>query len=54
MAQFAQEYLNLEAVQQCVGEFSWGHNILLLQKSTSQENKIWYAQKSIEIFMCNR
>lgn len=48
MAQFAKEYPNLEIVQQAVGQIPWGHNILLLQKLTTQEERVWYAQKTIE------
>lgn len=49
-------YLAYEKVQQAVGQFAdlpffqipWGHNLQLLQKLKTQEERLWYAQKTIE------
>jgi predicted nuclease of restriction endonuclease-like (RecB) superfamily len=35
-------------VQQAVGQLPWGHNIALLNKIKSREERIWYANKTIE------
>jgi len=48
MVQFAKEYPNLEISQQAVGQIPWGHNMALLQKLDNQEERLWYAQKTIE------
>lgn len=48
MVQFAREYPDFEISQQAVGQIPWGHNIALLQKIDNQEERIWYAKKTIE------
>jgi predicted nuclease of restriction endonuclease-like (RecB) superfamily len=48
MVQFAKEYPDFTISQQLVGQIPWGHNILLLQKLTTIEERLWYANKIIE------
>ena len=48
MVQFAKEYPEFAISQQVVGQIPWGHNILLLQKLESLQDRIWYAHKTIE------
>jgi len=48
MIQFAKEYPDFTISQQAVGQIPWGHNILLLQKLTSLDDRLWYANKTIE------
>jgi len=48
MVQFAKEYPDFQISQQVVGQIPRGHNILLLQKLGSLEERIWYAEKTIE------
>lgn len=48
MVQFAREYPDFQISQQLVGQIPWGHNILLLQKLTSLEERLWYVKKIIE------
>lgn len=48
MAQFAKEYPDFLISQQAVGQIPWGHNIILLQKLKNIEERLWYAQKTIE------
>lgn len=48
MVQFAKEYPEFIISQQLVGQIPWGHNILLLQKLTTIEERLWYANKTIE------
>ena len=48
MVHFAKEYPDLAIGQQLVAQIPWGHNILLLQKLTSLEERLWYANKTIE------
>lgn len=48
MVHFAKEYPDFAIGQQVVAQIPWGHNILLLQKLTSLEDRLWYANKTIE------
>ena len=48
MVQLAKEYPDFEIRQQPVAQIPWGHNLLLLQKLKSKEQRIWYANKIIE------
>lgn len=47
MVQFAKEYPDTIISQQPVGQIPWGHNILLLQKLSSIQERLWYAHKII-------
>ena len=48
MIQFAREYRDVEIVKQLVSQIPWGHNIILLQKVANQDERLWYAQQTIE------
>jgi predicted nuclease of restriction endonuclease-like (RecB) superfamily len=48
MVQFAKAYPDFTISQQAVGQIPWGHNVLLIQKLDSKEERIWYAKKTIE------
>lgn len=48
MRQFAQEYQELEIIQQLVGEIPWGHNLQIISKIKSHKERLWYIQKTIE------
>lgn len=48
MVQFAKEYPDFVISQQVVGQIPWGHNVLLLQKLKSIQDRLWYADKTIE------
>lgn len=48
MVQFAREYPEFTISQQVVGQIPWGHNILLLQKLETPQERLWYAHKTIE------
>lgn len=51
MAKFAAAYPNDENdefVQQPVAQIPWGHNTVLLDKLSSSEERLWYAEKVIE------
>jgi predicted nuclease of restriction endonuclease-like (RecB) superfamily len=48
MIQFAREYQDNEIVKQLVSQIPWGHNIFLLQKLNTVDERIWYAKKTIE------
>lgn len=48
MIQFAKEYPDFKISQQLVGQIPWGHNILIIQKLNSLEEKLWYVKKTIE------
>lgn len=48
MVYFAREYPDFAIGQQVVAQIPWGHNILLLQKLETIEERLWYAHKTIE------
>ncbi len=48
MVHFAKEYPDFAIGQQVVAQIPWGHNILLLQKLETIEERLWYANKIIE------
>lgn len=48
MVMFSKEYPDFLIGQQAVAQIPWGHNILLLQKVKSTEEKLWYAKQVIE------
>jgi len=48
MVHFAKEYPDFAIGQQLVAQIPWGHNILLLQKLASLEERLWYVNKTIE------
>lgn len=48
MRSFAEEWPDLEFVQQAVALLPWGQNLLLLTKLKTREERQWYAAKAIE------
>ena len=48
MAKLANTYPDEEFVQQAVAQIPWGHNTVLLDKLSSSEERLWYAEKVIE------
>ncbi|MBS0469295.1 MAG: DUF1016 family protein [Proteobacteria bacterium] len=48
MRAFAQAWPSEEFVQQPVGQLPWGHNLVLLSKLKSADERQWYAAKAIE------
>jgi len=48
MRHFAESWPELEFGQQPVAQIPWGHNILLLQKLNLKDERLWYANKTIE------
>jgi predicted nuclease of restriction endonuclease-like (RecB) superfamily len=48
MVCFATEYPDFAIGQQVVAQIPWGHNILLLQKLKSIQERLWYATKTLE------
>jgi predicted nuclease of restriction endonuclease-like (RecB) superfamily len=48
MVQFSREYPDFQISQQLVGQIPWGHNIILLQKLKTKEERLWYAKKTVE------
>jgi predicted nuclease of restriction endonuclease-like (RecB) superfamily len=48
MRAFAGLWQDEAIVQQVAGQLPWGHNMVLLDKLSEQESRIWYAQKAIE------
>ena len=48
MAKFAAAYPDDEFVQRPVAQIPWGHNVVLLDKLSSPEERLWYAERSAE------
>lgn len=48
MRAFANAWPNEEIVQRCAGQIPWRHNQVLLDKLSSPEERLWYAQQSLE------
>lgn len=48
MAKFAAAYPSSEFVQQAVAQIPWGHNVVLLDKLSHHEERLWYAEKVSE------
>ncbi len=48
MRSFAEAWPDLAIVQQLVGQLPWGHNLVLIAKLKSAEERLAYAQKTIE------
>jgi predicted nuclease of restriction endonuclease-like (RecB) superfamily len=48
MRAFAQAWPDFEFVQQLLHKLPWGHNLVLLDKLYSAEQRRWYAAKAIE------
>lgn len=48
MKKFAREWRNPVILQQVVAKLPWRSNIMLLDKFTDFETRLWYAQKTIE------
>jgi len=44
MAKFAAVYPDREFVQQAVAQIPWGHNLVLLDKITDNEERVWYVE----------
>lgn len=48
MRAFAEAWPDEQIVQQAVGQLPWGHNLALLSKLKNREERLAYAQKTIE------
>lgn len=48
MRRFYEIYQDFTMLQQVVAKLPWGHNIILIDKLDSFEERIWYAKKIVE------
>jgi predicted nuclease of restriction endonuclease-like (RecB) superfamily len=48
MRAFAEAYVDEQIVQRSVGQLPWRHNIALLEKLKVLDQRLWYAQQSLE------
>jgi len=48
MRMMAEEYKDLEFVQQLVAQIPWSHNLVILEKVKNQEARRWYIEKTVE------
>ena len=48
MRKFAQEYPEIEFVQEVLAQLSWYHHTTLLDKISDRENRVFYIKKALE------
>lgn len=48
MKQFAEQYPDLEFTQAALAQISWYHNVTLIEKCKSKEQRDWYAQNALK------
>jgi predicted nuclease of restriction endonuclease-like (RecB) superfamily len=48
MRTFAETYPDEQIVQEALAQITWYHNIALMEKLKSQDERLWYAQKTVE------
>lgn len=48
MRAFAEAYPDEPIVQQPVGQIPWGHNLVLLDKLSDRDTRLWYAAQTME------
>jgi predicted nuclease of restriction endonuclease-like (RecB) superfamily len=48
MRKFAQVYPSFEIVQALPGQLPWTHNLVMLEQVKSTEQRLWYAQQTLE------
>jgi len=48
MRKFAEEYGDIQFVQEVLAQITWYHNITLLDKVKERDKRIWYVNKTIE------
>ncbi len=48
MRRFAEEYRDLEIVQQVAAQLPWFHIVLLLDKVKDRKHQIFYMKKTVE------
>ena len=48
MRKFAQSWPDKQIVQEVLAQITWYHNLALLEKLKTPEDRIWYAQKTVE------
>lgn len=45
---YTQSHIEIEKIQQLVGQIPWGHNVLIITKSETVEKALFYVNKTIE------
>ena len=45
---YSQSEIDIEKIQQLVGQIPWGHNVVIISKSKSIDEAIFYSKKTIE------
>ena len=48
MRAFAEAWPDEQIVQQAAAQLPWGHNMVLIDRLDSAEERLWYAQKALE------
>ena len=49
MRKFAEAWQDKQIVQQAVALLPWGHNLVLLDKFSDNETRLWYAKKPLNM-----
>ena len=48
MRKFAEEYKDLEFVQQVIAQIPWTHNLIIIEKIKDFQQRQWYIEKTVE------
>ena len=48
MRKFAEVYPSFDIVQALPGQLPWTHNLVLLEQVKNTEQRLWYAQQTLE------
>jgi predicted nuclease of restriction endonuclease-like (RecB) superfamily len=48
MRKLAEEYPNIEFVQQVVAQITWSHNVVIMDRIKDFDHRVWYINKTIE------
>jgi predicted nuclease of restriction endonuclease-like (RecB) superfamily len=48
MRKVAEQYDNVEFVQQVVAQIPWAHNLVIMEKIKYIQERIWYINKTVE------
>src|SRR3990167_7017978 len=51
MRAFASAWTDRELVQRTVAQLSWGQNIVLLEKLTQSDDRLWYAARTLGLLL---
>ena len=48
MKKLAEEYEDIEFVQQVVAQIAWSHNVVIMDRIKNLDERVWYINKTVE------